>query len=832
MAKLTTEEFIKKAREMHGDRYDYSKVEYVSYRSKVCIICPKHGEFWQRPDIHLQGKGCPKCGRERIAASSSKSSEQFLQDAKKVHGNKYDYSKAKYVDWQTKVVIICPVHGEFTQFPSSHLQGNGCPKCGKDRTSLRLTNESFIKKAKTVHGNRYDYSKVEYVGNKDKVCIICREHGEFWQEARMHLSGCGCPICAGRKKMRTSDFIKKARSVHGERYDYSKAEYKGNSEEVCIICPEHGEFWQSASNHLKGFGCKQCGFIANRAKQTIWTREKCLELAKQYRDLTSFRKECQVAYSKACENNWLKDYTWLERTVIPSGYWTKELILAEARKYSSSGDFKKENSKAYSAACNRGLLNECTWFAKPKNAKKWDYNTCLEEAKKYVSRAKFRENAISAYNKARDNGWLEEYTWLEKTNPWNYNLCMEEAHKYEYYLDFRSKSYDAFLTARNNGWLKLYTWLIKEPIEPYNKKWNYETCFAEAKKYKTRSEFNKKRSGAYDVARRNGWLVDYTWMPDLTESDAKVDSVYCYVFDEQKAAYVGRTLMYRQHIRDIEHGNYEKDAVYKFAHKHNCDIPKMQIIEEKLTIQQGREREDYWRKYYESHGYTMLNRGATGKKSGSIGAIASGKWTFEKAYKIAQSFQTVNEMCEEYEYLYRISKARGWLEKFDWFRGQEIRIEKATKWTEEVCREEALKYTTRKEFRRMCEGAYNKAKEMGWLDGYTWLFYYKSHADWDYESCKKEAMKYPNRNEFGKHSHGAYTQARTQGWLDDFYPVPLRRVLDYETCRQLASKYDNISDLLASDKSLYGTLLKKGWMKDFFPETNIKDVRRDIFAKK
>lgn len=132
----------------------------------------------------------------------------------------------------------------------------------------------------------------------------------------------------------------------------------------------------------------------------------------------------------------------------------------------------------------------------------------------------------------------------------------------------------------------------------------------------------------------------------------------------------------------------------------------------------------------------------------------------------------------------------------------------------------------------MCEGAYNKAKEMGWLDGYTWLFYYKSHADWDYESCKKEAMKYPNRNEFGKHSHGAYTQARTQGWLDDFYPVPLRRVLDYETCRQLASKYDSISDLLASDKSLYGTLLKKGWMKDFFPETNIKDVRRDILAKK
>ena len=621
------------------------------------------------------------------------------------------------------------------------------------------------------------------------------------------------------KKLTTEEFIKKARAVHGDKYDYSKVEYVGNKAKVCIICKEHGEFWQQASNHLKGAGCPKCGFITSSSKQRIWTRERCFELAMRYKDLTSFAKECQVAYGKACRNDWIRDYSWLERKSLPSGYWTKELVMEEAHKYSSSGEFKKGSKLAYNAACRNGWIKECVWFSKPKNAKKWDYDTCLEEAHKYVTRAEFRENAISAYNKARDNGWLEEYTWLAITNPWNYNSCMEEAHKYIYYHDFRSKSHDAFMTARNNGWLKLYTWLIKEPIEPYNKKWNYETCFAEAKKYKTRSEFNKKRSGAYDVARRNGWLVDYIWMPDLTESDAKVDSVYCYVFEDQKAAYVGRTLMYRQHIRDIEHGNYEKDAVYKFAHKHNCDIPQMKIIEENLTIQQGREREDYWRKYYEANGYTMLNRGATGKKSGSIGAIASGKWTFEKAYKIAQAFQTVNEMCEEYEYLYKISKARGWLEKFDWFRGQEIRIEKATKWTEEVCREEALKYASRKEFRRMCEGAYNKAKEMGWLESYDWLAYNKLLKEWDYESCKKEAMKYPNRNEFGKRSHGAYKRSLQEGWLDDFYPNPLRRLLDYETCKRLASQYSTPFELLKADRSLHGTIKKKGWMKDFFPET-------------
>ena len=819
MAKLTTEEFIAKAKAVHGDKYDYSKVEYVDSTTKVCIGCKKHGDFWQKPNIHLQGKGCFKCGREKIATSSRKSLEQFLQDAKRIHGDRYNYSKVELVNYQTKVIIICPVHGEFTQSPTLHLQGSGCPKCGNERESLRMTTEGFIQKAKQIHGDRYDYSKVEYVGNKAKVCIICKEHGEFWQEARMHLSGCGCPICAGRKKMRTYDFIKKARSVHGDRYDYSKAEYKGNTEKVCIICPEHGEFLQQASNHLKGAGCPKCGFITSSSKQRIWTRERCFELAMRYKDLTSFAKECQVAYGKACRNDWIRDYSWLERKSLPSGYWTKELVMEEAHKYSSSGEFKKGSKLAYNAACRNGWIKECVWFSKPKNAKKWDYDTCLEEAHKYVTRAEFRENAISAYNKARDNGWLEEYTWLAITNPWNYNSCMEEAHKYIYYHDFRSKSHDAFMTARNNGWLKLYTWLIKEPIEPYNKKWNYETCFAEAKKYKTRSEFNKKRSGAYDVARRNGWLVDYIWMPDLTESDAKVDSVYCYVFEDQKAAYVGRTLMYRQHIRDIEHGNYEKDAVYKFAHKHNCDIPQMKIIEENLTIQQGREREDYWRKYYEANGYTMLNRGATGKKSGSIGAIASGKWTFEKAYKIAQAFQTVNEMCEEYEYLYKISKARGWLEKFDWFRGQEIRIEKATKWTEEVCREEALKYTSRKEFRRMCEGAYNKAKEMGWLESYDWLAYNKLLKEWDYESCKKEAMKYPNRNEFGKRSHGAYKRSLQEGWLDDFYPNPLRRLLDYETCKRLASQYSTPFELLKADRSLHGTIKKKGWMKDFFPET-------------
>ena len=760
-----------------------------------------------------------RCGRERTAAFHTRSLEQFISEARNIHGNKYDYSKVDYVDSQTKVIIICPKHGEFPQTPTIHLQGSGCPKCGNDRTALRMTNEDFINKARAVHGDKYDYSKVQYAYNKIEVCIICPEHGEFWQKPVLHLSGCGCSICSGRKKMRTVDFVKKANEVHNNKYDYSKTEYKGNTEEVCIICPEHGEFWQRASHHLAGAGCKQCGFIKSSSSQTIWTKEKCYETARKYNDLTTFSKEDQVAYVKAVRNGWLNEYTWLDRKKLPNGYWTHNLVMAEAKKYSTSGAFKKDCPSAYEAACKYDWIKECTWFAKPKNAKRWNYNTCSEEALKYTSRMEFRANSITAYTKARDNGWLDDFTWLEKTFIWDYTTCEEEARKYKYYHDFRANSHQAYMVAKRKGWLKEYTWLIIEPLEPYNKKWNYDTCYAEAKKYKTRSELNKNCGGAYNMARINGWLADYTWMPDLSDYDARVDSVYCYIFQEQKAVYVGRTLMYRQHMRDLDHRNYSSDSVLKFAHKHNCVIPPMQIIEENLTIQQGREREDFWRKHYASLGYFMLNKAATGAKSGSIGAIASGKWTFEKAYKIAQNFKTVNEMCEEYEYLYRISKARGWLEKFDWFRGREIKIEKQTKWTEKVCREEALKYTSRIDFRRMSRGAYDKAKEMGWLESYDWLTYNKSLSEWDYDSCKEEAKKYNNKFEFQKKSHGAYLRSLREGWLDDFYPVPMRRFFNYETCERLASQYSSPDEMRRADRSLYKTIKKKGWMIDFFPET-------------
>lgn len=189
--KLTTGEFIEKAKRVHGDRYDYSRVEYKEAIGKVCIICPEHGEFWQAAREHYGGAGCQKC-----IGKAKHTVESFVQKAKEIHGDKYDYSKIEYKNSKEKVCIICPKHGEFCQTPNAHLRGSGCPKCAKN---VSLTTQTFIKKAKEIHGGKYDYSKAEYKRSSDMALIICPEHGEFWQRPYCHLQGDGCPKCAGRK---------------------------------------------------------------------------------------------------------------------------------------------------------------------------------------------------------------------------------------------------------------------------------------------------------------------------------------------------------------------------------------------------------------------------------------------------------------------------------------------------------------------------------------------------------------------------------------------------------------------------------------------------------
>ena len=190
---LTLNEFIEKSNQIHNGKYRYDKVNYVNAETKVCIICPKHGEFWQDPHSHLRGQGCPKCGRERNINSIKITNEAFIEKATQIHGGKYDYSKCIYKDSNTKVKIICPIHGEFWQIASSHLNGHGCVKCAN--IGKLNTISDFIKLSNNKHHGKYDYSRVNYINNATKVCIICPKHGEFWQRPDNHIKGQGCPKC-------------------------------------------------------------------------------------------------------------------------------------------------------------------------------------------------------------------------------------------------------------------------------------------------------------------------------------------------------------------------------------------------------------------------------------------------------------------------------------------------------------------------------------------------------------------------------------------------------------------------------------------------------------
>lgn len=268
---LRKQKFIEKSSNRHNNKYDYSKVEYIDGNTPVCIICPEHGEFWQAPISHTRGRGCPKCGNFNRGRFKRKTTEEFIEEAKKIHGDKYGYSKTKYLNADEKVIITCPKHGDFEIRPLSHLMGRGCPKCD----NRNLSQEDVIEQFKEIHGDTYDYSMVKYTKKFDKVKIICKEHGIFEQTPVKHLLGQGCPKCAAinRSKERaltTEEYIEKCKKVWGDTYDYSKVKYVNAYTPVNIVCKKHGDFFQRAYDHTHGHGCPRCANIESDAEKEIY----------------------------------------------------------------------------------------------------------------------------------------------------------------------------------------------------------------------------------------------------------------------------------------------------------------------------------------------------------------------------------------------------------------------------------------------------------------------------------------------------------------------------------------------------------------------------------
>lgn len=188
---LTTKEFIKRSKKKHGNKYNYSLVDYKNSKTKIKIICKEHGVFEQRPYSHIQGDGCIFC-----AGTNNKTTKKIVDEFISVHGKKYEYSLVEYKNMKTKIKIICKEHGVFEQIPHDHLKGFGCASCGK---VAKLSLEEFKKRASDKHNKVYDYSLVVYKNMHTKVNIICPKHGVFLQTPHSHLKFSGCPKCKRSK---------------------------------------------------------------------------------------------------------------------------------------------------------------------------------------------------------------------------------------------------------------------------------------------------------------------------------------------------------------------------------------------------------------------------------------------------------------------------------------------------------------------------------------------------------------------------------------------------------------------------------------------------------
>ena len=232
--------------------------------------------------------------------------EEVISRFKITHGNKYNYHLVEYTGYGKKVKIICPIHGVFEQGVWTHLSGIGCPKCSsilsaKNRT---LTTDEFIEKAISIHENKYEYHQVEYINTKTKVKIICSIHGVFEQRPSDHLQGQGCPVCSKNRTLTTEEFIEKAISVYGVRFDYHLVEYINTITKISIICPIHGVFERKPSEHLQGKSCPKCKDTPKCTRTPTGRKNKTISKEKviiKFRNVYGDKYDYSLVEYKGCK---------------------------------------------------------------------------------------------------------------------------------------------------------------------------------------------------------------------------------------------------------------------------------------------------------------------------------------------------------------------------------------------------------------------------------------------------------------------------------------------------------------------------------------------------
>lgn len=254
MKKKTQEQFISEAREANGDVYTYENAKYINDRSPVTVTCQLHGDWFPLAGNHLRGKaGCPKC-----AGNATMTSSEFVSKARAIHGDTYGYDKVIYRHSQHKIIIECRTHGEFAQIPNAHLRGQGCPKCankGVLNTEIFIENARAIHGDRYDYSESVFVGTKVPIQIRCKVHNMVFEQV---YDSHIHQKS-GCPHCFGKRLKGMETFLLEAAGVHGDRYDYSRAVYTHKASKMSIVCEKHGEFLQRPADHIhQKQGCPRC----------------------------------------------------------------------------------------------------------------------------------------------------------------------------------------------------------------------------------------------------------------------------------------------------------------------------------------------------------------------------------------------------------------------------------------------------------------------------------------------------------------------------------------------------------------------------------------------
>lgn len=603
-----------------------------------------------------------------------------------------------------------------------------------------------------------------------------------------------------------------------------------------------------------------------------WTYEATYNEALKYKNRKQFRKGNPSAFRSASVNNWIEDYTWFSIKPITHPVWTYEDCYEEAKKYSSIKEFKKAKLGAYTAAYRKDWLKDYTWFVSlRKEGKKWNYETCFEEAKKYTTLKEFIENAKGCYGRAIKKDWVKDYTWLKKGNKginvkWTYDKCYEAAKKYSSISEFRKNYGGACAAAFKNDWIKDYTWFPS--IATPKKKWNYETCFEEAKKYDYKKIFNECAPGAYDAAykkdwlkdytwliktnvwsydtcyeeakkydtlykfeknsysafayaKKENWLKDYTWLKKIEYTDEKIYIIYVYEDRENKKAYVGLTNnLLRRHKEHIKGKKKKGIKIYDVLYNHfksiNKEIPQPIILKDELTAFEAKYYEQYYYNVYKENEWELLNIAQPGSLGGRVKL-----WDYKTCYEEAKKYSSGSEFRKNSISAYELAKTNDWLKDYTWLSPVSKNILQLENiklyWTYDKCYEIAKTCKTRMELKKKSYSAYNASVKNKWIDTYTWFV--KGKIKWNYETCYNEAKKYKSKIEFKTKNRNVYEVSRANNWLKDFTwlkrPVAFNKKWTYETCYEEAKKYKSKIDFYYGNNTAYKVAYKNKWLEDY-----------------